>query len=146
MQSQPLLPEDEELIEAARDVIRKRFRRDWHHVGCALRTKSGRIYTTVNLEAYVGRLAICAEPIAVGQAIAVGDAELESIVGVLHRDDENDPVELRACSPCGMCRELLSDYMPHGFVIMPIQNELRRVRVGDLLPERYSREAGVPTA
>ena len=42
MRSEPLLPGDEELIEAAKDVIGQRFELDRHHVGCALRTKSGR--------------------------------------------------------------------------------------------------------
>jgi cytidine deaminase len=131
-----------ELIEAAKDVIRQRFELDRHHVGCALRTKSGRIYTSVNLEANVGRIAICAEPIAVGQAVAAGDVELEVIVGVLHRYDDSDPVHFRAGTPCGMCRELLNDYMPEGHVIVPLEGELRRVSVRDLLPERYDRSVG----
>ena len=42
LRSEPLLPGDEELIEAAKDVIGQRFELDRHHVGCALRTKSGR--------------------------------------------------------------------------------------------------------
>jgi cytidine deaminase len=145
METFPLLSEDQELIDAAKDIIRRRFRLDWHHVGVALRTASGHIYTSVNLEAYVGRVAVCAEPIAVGQAVAAGDAELEVVVGFLHRYDEDDPVELRGGAPCGICRELLNDYMPRGFVIMPFEGELRRVRVADLLPERYDRDAGVLT-
>ena len=144
MRSEPLLPRDEELIEAARGVIARCFRPDRHHVGCALRSKSGHVYTAVNLEAYVGRVAVCAEPIAVGQAVAAGDADLDVIVGVLHRRDESDPVEFRACTPCGMCRELLHDYLPDGFVIMPVEGELRRVPVRELLPERYDREGGAP--
>ena len=141
MRSDPLQPRDLELVEAAKAVIGLRFRLDWHHVGCALRTKAGRIYTSVNLEAYVGRVAVCAEPIAVGQAVAAGDADLDVIVGVLHRYDESDPVQFRAGTPCGICRELLSDYMPEGYVIVPLDGELRRVRVRDLLPERYNRKA-----
>jgi cytidine deaminase len=112
------------------------------HVGCALRTHSGRVYVSVNLEANVGRIAICAEPIAVGEAIAAGDADLEAIVGVLHRYDESDPVRFRVGSPCGMCRELLNDYMPDGYSIMHVDGELRRVPVRDLLPERYDRAVG----
>jgi cytidine deaminase len=142
VRSEPLQQHDLELVEAAKAVIGSRFRLDWHHVGCALRTRSGRIYTSVNLEANVGRVAVCAEPIAVGQAVAAGDADLDVIVGVLHRYDESDPVEFRAGTPCGICRELLNDYMPEGFVIVPLEGDLRRVRVRDLLPERYNREVG----
>ena len=142
MRSEPLQPGDLELVEAAKDIIRQRFELDRHHVGCALRTKSGGTYASVNLEANVGRVAVCAEPIAVGQAVAAGDAALDVIVGVLHRYDESDPVEFRAGTPCGICRELLNDYMPEGFVIVPLEGDLRRVRVRDLLPERYNREVG----
>jgi cytidine deaminase len=142
VRSEPLQPYDLELVEAAKSVIGRCFRLDWHHVGCALRSRSGRVYTSVNLEANVGRVAVCAEPIAVGQAAAAGDADLEVIVGVLHRYDESDPVEFRAGTPCGICRELLNDYMPVGHVIVPLEGELRRVRVRDLLPERYNREVG----
>ena len=142
MRSEPLQPQDPELVEAAKAVIGRRFRLDWHHVGCALRTKSGRVYTSVHLEANVGRVAVCAEPIAIGQAVTAGDTDLEVIVGVLHRYDESDPVEFRACTPCGICRELLNDYMPEGYVIVPLDGSLRRVRVRDLLPERYDREVG----
>jgi cytidine deaminase len=142
MRSEPLQPGDMELIDAAKAIIGQRFVLDRHHVGCALCTGSGRTYTSVNLEANVGRLAICAEPIAVGQAVSAGDADLEVIVGVLHRYDESDPVQFRVGSSCGMCRELLNDYMPDGYSIMPVAGELRRVRVRDLLPERYNREVG----
>ena len=142
MISEPLQPGYLELVEAAKDIIRQRFELDRHHVGCALRTKSGGTYASVNLEANVGRIAICAEPIAVGQAVAFGDADLEVIVGVLHRYDESDPVQFRAGTPCGMCRELLNDYMPEGHVIVPLDGELRRVTVRDLLPERYDRSVG----
>jgi cytidine deaminase len=142
VRSEPLQPYDLELVKAAKSVIGRCFRLDWHHVGCALRSRSGRVYTSVNLEANVGRVAVCAEPIAVGQAAAAGDADLEVIVGVLHRYDESDPVEFRAGTPCGICRELLNDYMPEGHVIVPLEGELRRVRVRDLLPERYNREVG----
>jgi cytidine deaminase len=142
VRSEPLQPHDLELVEAAKAIIGRRFRLDRHHVGCALRTKSGRVYTAVNLEANVGRVAVCAEPIAVGQAVAAGDTDLEVIVGVLHRYDESDPVEFRAGTPCGICRELLNDYMAEGYVIVPLDGDLRRVRVRDLLPERYDREVG----
>ena len=59
---------DQELIVAAADAIRRRYRNDWQEVGAALRTRDGRIYTGVNLDAYLGRMAVCAEAVALGQA------------------------------------------------------------------------------
>jgi cytidine deaminase len=73
---------DRELIEQARSIISTRFKPDYHHIGAALRTKSGRVFAAVHLEANVGRVAVCAEAIAIGMAAAAGDTELETIVAV----------------------------------------------------------------
>lgn len=89
----PIRLEDKELIENARSIITKRFKEDYHHVGAALRTKSGRIFSAVHLEAYVGRVAVCAEAIAIGMAATAGDTELETIVAVDRRG--------RVVPPCG---------------------------------------------
>ena len=50
-----LTSRDMELIEAASDAIRKRYRHDWQEVGAALRTRSGKVFTGVSLDAYLGR-------------------------------------------------------------------------------------------
>jgi cytidine deaminase len=62
---------DTELIEAATDAIRKRYRFDWQEVGAAIRLRSGKIFTGVSLDAYLGRMAVCAEAVALGQAITI---------------------------------------------------------------------------
>lgn len=43
-------PEDSELVEIARDLIKKRFKADRHHIAAALRTASGNIYSGVHIE------------------------------------------------------------------------------------------------
>ena len=73
---------DNELIEAAREAIKRRYRNDWQEVGAALRTRDGRIYAGVNLDAYLGRMAVCAEAVALGQAVTeIGETGIETIVG-----------------------------------------------------------------
>ncbi|MDE2374041.1 MAG: cytidine deaminase, partial [Hyphomicrobiales bacterium] len=57
---------DRELIAAASAAITKRYRDDWQEVGSALRTRSGKVFTGVNLDAYLGRMAVCAEAVALG--------------------------------------------------------------------------------
>ena len=59
---------DRALVEAASEAIRRRYRYDWQEVGAALRTRSGKIFTGVSLDAYLGRMAVCAEAVALGQA------------------------------------------------------------------------------
>jgi len=65
---------DKDLIEAASEAIKKRYRNDWQEVGSALRTRTGQIVTGVNLDAYLGRMAVCAEGVALGRVITdLGD-------------------------------------------------------------------------
>lgn len=125
---------DRQLIQAARDVIAARFRQDYHHVGAALRTRSGRVFAAVHLEANVGRVAVCAEAVALGMAAAAGDTQVDTIVAV----DRHG----RIVAPCGMCRELLSDYAPDCRVIL---GEERAVKISALLPEKYQRQDESPS-
>src|SRR5262247_3383716 len=74
---------DQELIAAASEAIKRRYRNNWQEVGAALRTRDGRIYTGVNLDAYLGRMAVCAEAVALGRAVTdVGETGIETIVAV----------------------------------------------------------------
>jgi cytidine deaminase len=124
-------PDDEWLLAEARAIIGLRQRQDWHHIGCALRTRSGRVFTAVHLEAYIGRVAVCAEAIAVGMGAAVGDTNIEVIVAV-NRDGD-------VVAPCGICRELISDYAPRAKVIVPGIAGPELVSVATLLPNKYVR-------
>ena len=119
---------DRLLTEAARGIIRLRRREPWHRIGAALRTRSGKTFAAVHLEARVGRVAVCAEAIAIGMAAAAGDTEIETIVAV---NPEGEIV-----SPCGMCRELISDYAPEARVIVPGATGPEVVPVGLLLPNK----------
>ena len=73
------------MIAAATAAIKQRYRNDWQEVGAALRTRDGRVVTGVNLDAYLGRMAVCAE--AVGSAAPsskLGNEGIETIVAVRH--------------------------------------------------------------
>lgn len=135
-----LTPQDEELIAAARKVISDRYKENRHHIGAALRTKSGRIYTAVHLDTYVGRASVCAEAIAVGQAMSAGDSEIQSIVSVRHPRPRETYREIQIVSPCGICREMLADFAPNCTVIVPENGDIARVPVKALLPNKYLRK------
>src|SRR6187431_1481860 len=104
MTSDALTDKDKELIAAATDAIKSRYRNDWQEVGAAMRTRDGRVITGVNLDAYVGRGAICAEAIAIGTALtAKGDLGIETIVAVRH-PKPGEKGDIAVVSPCGACR------------------------------------------
>jgi cytidine deaminase len=132
---------DLELIEAASDAIRKRYRYDWQEVGAALRTRSGKVFAGVSLDAYLGRMAVCAEAVALGQAITnAGEFGIETIVAVRHPPPDEPDRTITVVSPCGACRELIFDYDRNARVIVPGPNGPEVVMIGELLPNKYSRE------
>jgi cytidine deaminase len=131
---------DKELIAAAVAAIKKRYRDDWQEVGAALRTRSGKIYTGVNLDAYLGRMAVCAEAVALGRAVVdLGDAGIETIVAVRHPPPDEKDQAISVVSPCGACRELIFDYDHNARVIVPNGDRPVVVSIADLLPNKYSR-------
>ena len=69
-------------------------------VGAALRTKNGRVYAGVNVENAAYPTGICAERVAVFKAISEGERDFEVIAVVTDNGG----------SPCGACRQVLSEF------------------------------------
>jgi cytidine deaminase len=131
---------DKALIAAASSAIKRRYRDDWQEVGAALRTRSGKIFTGVNLDAYLGRMAVCAEAVALGRAVVdLGDAGIDMIVAVRHPPPDAKDQAIAVVSPCGACRELIFDYDPAARVIVPNGSSPAVVPIGELLPNKYTR-------
>ena len=135
-----LTGKDRELIDAATAAIKQRYRNDWQEVGAAMRTRDGRVITGVNLDAYVGRGAVCAEAICIGTALtAKGDQGIDTIVAVRH-PKPGEKGDIAVVSPCGACRELIHDYDAKARVIVPDGNKGPTVaKIGELLPNKYRR-------
>src|SRR4030043_1420798 len=121
--------QDLQLIASAASLITQRARHDAHEVGAALRTRSGKIFSAVNVKANVGRVSVCAEAVAIGMAAATGDTDIEMIVAV--------DLKGRVISPCGMCREMISDYAPQAGVIVSGDDGLGIFQIADLLPHKF---------
>jgi cytidine deaminase len=131
-------PADEALIESARAAISKLYKENRHHIGSALRTKGGRVYTAVHLDTYVGRASVCAEAVALGRALAEGESEIEAIVSVRHPRPAESDRTIRIVSPCGICREMLADFARGSRVIVPGDAGPVAVDVDELLPRKYA--------
>lgn len=132
----PLDADDLELIAAARAVIARHHRPFWHTVAAALRDEDGRIWTGLHLGTTVGRLSICAEPVALGQAILHSGGRIVTAVAVRHPKPDEADREIAVVSPCGACRELLADYAPDCMVIV---TNTTKLPVSALLPLPYRR-------
>jgi cytidine deaminase len=125
---------DLELIEAARDVIRRNYdvAGENHTVGAAIRCASGNIYLGVNVYSLHGS---CAEFIAIGAAITAGEREFVSVACARGVDGQE------ILAPCGNCSQMLNDYAPGCEAIVPSENGAAiSVGVRELLP--YASRAG----
>ena len=119
---------DRELIRTALDALTRNFDDGiYHHtVGAALRCRNGHVYAGVNCSGVHGA---CAEYVVMGMAISAGEREFETIVAA-HEKAPNGVV-----SPCGNCRQMLSEYCPGIRVILHDDaGHLVKVGIGDLLP------------
>ncbi|PDZ05676.1 cytidine deaminase [Bacillus cereus] len=140
LQVMPLNSEDYDLITAAEKVIEKNYKYGRHHIGSAVRTTTGKIYAAVHVEANVGRITVCGEAMAIGKSISEGDHEFDTIVAVAHPHPHEEIEKCWVVAPCGMCRELISDYGKNTNVILSYNGELVKCNVMELLPEKYTSE------
>ena len=126
---------DRDLVHAARGLVQDRYAEGRHEVGAAVRMRSGAVHLGLHVESSIGRASICAEGMAIGAALLAGDGEIDTIAAVLRLPDG----AWRVVSPCGLCRELISDYGMDAHVIDYAAGEVRKVAIAELLPSKTTR-------
>jgi cytidine deaminase len=104
------------------------------HVGAAILTQRGEIFTGCNVENSSFGLTNCAERTAIFTAVAAGavNAQQDLIaVAVVNRDGA-------VCSPCGACRQVIFEFGPQAVVIYRSHSgEIVQTRAEELLPEGF---------
>jgi len=128
-----LSKEDFELIEAAKETADRLHFDEIHTVAAALRTKDKKVFTGIHTNASCGFADVCGEVAAICHALSHGYREFEAIVAVW--GDGKGNYEL--LSPCGRCRQLVSDFGGSIWVIVGSLGHPYKVTVADLLPLKY---------
>ncbi|HOV53578.1 MAG TPA: cytidine deaminase [Fervidobacterium sp.] len=122
-----------ELISIAKDVMKNAYvPYSNFKVGAALLTKSGKIYTGVNIENSSFGLTNCAERTAIFKAISEGEREFETLVVVA---DTEEPV-----SPCGACRQVMSEFGDFEVVLTNLKGDIIQTSVNQLLPYSFDKD------
>lgn len=103
-----------------------------YHVGAVLRTKTGRIYTGINIENAAYPHTMCAERVAIFKAVSEGEKEFEVIAVVTDNGG----------SPCGGCRQVLAEFGLDTIVLIADGegNLKQTLSVKELLPEAFTPE------
>ena len=103
-----LSAEDRELIDAATSVMDRAYNphSGWH-VGAAIRTSDGGIFTGSFFEHATMGQTICAEPAAFIAANMAGHRDIVAVatVGAPGGEDGDEP-----CTPCGRCRQTIHEF------------------------------------
>jgi cytidine deaminase len=130
----PLTDEERHfLVDLANEARRCAYAPYSHYpVGAALRTKSGKMFTGVNVENAAYPTSICAERTAVFKAVSEGEREFEVIAVVTDNGG----------SPCGSCRQVLAEFGLDTIVLIADGegNLLQETTVRDLLPGAFTPE------
>jgi cytidine deaminase len=97
-------------------------------VGAALLGKSGHVYTGCNVENASYSLTICAERVALFKAVSEGECEFEAIA----------IVTANGATPCGACRQVLTEFGPDMRVLIATPERLISVsNAAELLPGAF---------
>jgi cytidine deaminase len=121
---------DQELIQKALAVRKLSYSPySAFPVGAALLASSGKVYGGTNVENASYGLTMCAERVAVGNAVAAGERSFET-VAVVVKDGG---------SPCGACRQVLYEFAPTLRVLMADEegNLVQEAVLIDLLPGAF---------
>ena len=128
---------DLELIQIASDTLMKN--KDLYKdkniiVASILKTANGNIYKGINLKT---SHSVCAEQVAIGQALVNGEREFDTIVTVKFNQDKT----IRVISPCGLCRYIIDDLDLNLNVIVEDEKSGKplKVKSTELLPYPYNR-------
>lgn len=129
---------DYELVEKAVKALENSYSPySGFKVGAALLTKDGRVFVGCNIENASYPAGICAERTAIGNAVSAGAREFLKIAIAGGKNGEITDY----CPPCGICRQVLSEFCGEDFEIMLYNGEnIKNYRLSKLLPFGFGRE------
>ena len=121
----------EKLVTEARKIAEKKILSEYAscgHVGCALMTDKGNIYTGICIDSNCA-LGNCAEYAAIAEMLKNNESKIKKIVAYSAKG--------KIYAPCGRCRELIRmvDNSNLETKIMVAEDKIYRLK--DLLPEMY---------
>lgn len=125
------MDDDELLVEARKAIEQSYAPYSEYYVGAAIETTDGTVFTGCNIENANYSNSIHAEELAVSKAVEAGHRSFERIAVSSDRRD--------GVTPCGMCRQSLSEFCDWDFRVVCEGGENPTVyTLGELLPNTIS--------
>ena len=101
------------------------------HVGAAILTTTGNVYTGVNVENASYGLTNCAERSAIFNAVTAEGPEMKLLAVAVWTDPEGP------CSPCGACRQVIHEFGRNCVVYYQGNGTIDEKRASELLPAGF---------
>ena len=98
-------------------------------VGVAALVDDGRVVSGCNVENASYGLTVCAERIAIFNAVAAGETRLQRLAVVA---DSSEPV-----APCGACRQVMAEFGVRQIFMYNTAGQCKTVELSDLLPYAF---------
>ena len=129
---------EKELIQKAMEMTKLSYAPySGYHVGAALLTKDGQIYTGCNIENASYGATNCAERTAFFKAVSEGvkDFEAIAIVGA-PADAAAENTFSEYAYPCGICRQVMQEFCKKDFQIIVAKSteDYQKYTLSELLP------------
>ncbi len=105
------------------------------HVGAAVLTTDGKIFTGCNVENASYGASICAERTAIVKAVSAGEPDISAIA--ITSDSED------LTFPCGICRQVIAEFGTRDIQLICANKngEYKEYGMDDILPNAFNRDA-----
>ena len=102
-----------------------------YHVGAAILTRGGKIYTGCNVENASFGASVCAERVAIFKAISEGEAEFAALALTAQKDPD--------VVPCGICRQVLWELAGDIDLLLGSGATSKVIKLSSLYPEPFKK-------
>jgi len=118
------------LLKAAQKARSQAYAPYSHYrVGAALQGKSGKIYTGCNIENASYSATVCAERVALFQAVSQGEKSFKALAVVANPGKKP--------WPCGVCRQVIGEFAPSIDIWVQAGKQCEHQTLEEIFPEPF---------
>lgn len=128
---------EKELCKEAIDAMKNAYAPySGYKVGAALLTEKGKLFAGCNIENAAYTPTVCAERVALFNAISSGERNFTAIAVAGGKDG----VISGAFPPCGVCRQVMAEFCAPDFTVLVVTGEdsYKKYTLNELFPQAFA--------
>ena len=128
---------EKELCKEAVDAMKNAYAPySGYKVGAALLTEKGKLFAGCNIENAAYTPTVCAERVALFNAISSGERNFTAIAVA----GGEDGVISGAFPPCGVCRQVMAEFCAPDFTVLVVTGEdsYKKYTLNELFPQAFT--------